>query len=82
LADLYVIDEIGKMELLSHKFRIRIIELLAQPTNLLATISKKGNGFIEQIERRSELEIIEVTRKNRNQLAEELTRKIKIQLGK
>jgi nucleoside-triphosphatase len=82
LVDLYVIAEIGKMELLSHKFRTRIIELLAQPTNLLATISKKGNGFIEQIKGRSELEIIEVTRKNRDQLAEELARKIKLQLGK
>ena len=82
LVDLYVIDEIGKMELLSSQFRIRIIELLAQPTNLLATISKKGNGLIEQIKRRSDLEIIEVTRKNRDQLPEELAGKIKIQLGK
>jgi nucleoside-triphosphatase len=82
LVDLYVIDEIGKMELLSGQFRTRIIELLAQPTNLLATVSKKGNGLLEQIKRRSDLEIIEVTRKNRDQLPEELARKIKIQLGK
>jgi nucleoside-triphosphatase len=70
------------MELLSGQFRTRIIELLAQPTNLLATVSKKGNGLLEQIKRRSDLEIIEVTRKNRDQLPEELARKIKIQLGK
>lgn len=81
-ADLYVIDEIGKMELLSRQFRIRIIELLRQPTNLLATIAKKGNGFIDQIKRRSDVEIIEVTRKNRDELPEELAWKIKIQLGK
>jgi nucleoside-triphosphatase len=81
-ADLYVIDEIGKMELLSRQFRIRIIELLAQPTNLLATITKKGDGFIDQIKRRSDVELIEVTRKNRDELPEELARTIKIQLGK
>jgi nucleoside-triphosphatase len=81
-ADLYVIDEIGKMELLSRRFRSRIIELLAQPTNLLATISKKGNGLIDQIKRRIDIEIIEVTRKNRDELPEELARKIKIQLRK
>jgi nucleoside-triphosphatase len=81
-ADLYVIDEIGNMELLSHQFRIRIIELLAQPTNLLATITKRGNGFIDQTKRRSDIEIIEVTRKNRDELPEELARKIKNQLGK
>jgi nucleoside-triphosphatase len=79
-ADLYVIDEIGKMELLSRQFRVRIIELLAQPTNLFATISKKGDGFIDQIKRRSDIEIIEVTRKNRDELPEELARKIKTQL--
>jgi nucleoside-triphosphatase len=81
-ADLYVIDEIGKMELLSRQFRIWIIGLLAQPTNLLATIAKKGNGLIDQIKRRSDVEIIEVTRQNRDELPEELARKIKIQLGK
>jgi nucleoside-triphosphatase len=81
-ADLYVIDEIGKMELLSGQFRTRIVELLAQPTNLLATITKKANEFTDQLKRRSDIEIIEVTRKNRDELAEELARKIKIQLRK
>jgi nucleoside-triphosphatase THEP1 len=51
-ADLYVIDEIGKMELLSRQFRRRINELLAQPTNVLATITKTSNGFIDQLKRR------------------------------
>lgn len=81
-ADLYIIDEIGKMELLSRPFRTRIIEFLTQPTNLLATITKKGDGFIDQIKRRSDIEIIEVTRQNRDELPEKLTRKIKIQLGR
>ncbi len=81
-VDLYVIDEIGKMELLSRQFRSRIVELLGQPTNLLATIAKRGNGFIDQIKCRSDVEIIEVTRKNRNELPEELARKIKVQVGK
>jgi nucleoside-triphosphatase len=80
-ADLYVIDEIGKMELLSGQFRTRITELLAKPTNILATITKRGNGFIDQIKRRSDVEIIEVTRKNRDELPEELARKIKIEFG-
>jgi nucleoside-triphosphatase len=81
-ADLYVIDEIGKMELLSRPFRNRIIELLAQPTNLLATIAKRGRGFIEQIKCRTDIDLIEVTRNNRDELSEELARKIKIALGK
>lgn len=81
-ADLYVIDEIGKMELLSRPFRSSIIELLAQPTNLLATIAKKGKGFIDQIKRRTDVQIVEVTRMNRDELPEELARRIKTELGK
>lgn len=80
-ADLYVIDEIGKMELLSREFRSKIIDLLAQPTNLLATIAKKGQGFIEQLKSRNDIELIEVTRHNRDQLVTEIERKIKTELG-
>jgi nucleoside-triphosphatase len=81
-ADLYVIDEIGKMELLSSKFRSKIVDLLAQPTDLLATIARRSEGFIEQIKRRNDVELIEVTRKNRDHLPEDIERKIKTELGK
>jgi nucleoside-triphosphatase len=81
-ADLYVIDEIGKMELLSRQFRTRVTELLARPTNILATIAKRANGFIDEIKRRNDVEIVKVTRANRDELPEELARKIKIQIGK
>jgi nucleoside-triphosphatase len=81
-ADLYVIDEIGRMELLSRKFRNKIIDLLAQPTNLLATIAKKGKGFVEQIKGRNDIELIEVTRENRGPLREEIRQRIKTELGK
>jgi len=81
-ADLYVIDEIGKMELLSQKFRTKLIDLLAQPSNLLATIAKKGKGFIEQIKLRNDIELIEVTRKKRGDLPEQIQERIKTQLGK
>jgi nucleoside-triphosphatase len=81
-ADLYVIDEIGKMELHSSRFRNRVIDLLAHPINLLATIAKKGKGLIHQIKDRNDIELIEVTRKNRDALPEEIERKIKTELGR
>jgi nucleoside-triphosphatase len=77
-ADLYIIDEIGKMELLSLAFKTAILQLLAQPTNILATITRRGNGFVDQIKRRSDVDLIEVTRKNRDALPEELAAKLKI----
>ena len=81
-AELYVIDEIGRMELLSRKFRSTIINLLAEPTNLLATIAKKGKGFVEQIKGRNDIELVEVTRRNRDQLPDQIAGKIKAELGR
>ena len=81
-ADLYVIDEIGRMELFSLKFRNKLIDLLARPSHLLATIAKKGKGFVEQIKGRNDVELIEVTRENRDHLAEEIARRIKKELGR
>lgn len=76
VADLYVIDEIGKMELLSSRFRNRLIELMARPSNLLATIAKKGKGFVDQLKNRNDIELIEVTRDNRDDLPAHLAERI------
>jgi nucleoside-triphosphatase len=80
-ADLYIIDEIGKMELLSLAFKAAIVELLAQPTNILATITRRGNGFVDQIKRRSDVDLIEVTRSNRDELPEKLAAAIMSHFG-
>lgn len=75
-ADLYVVDEIGKMELLSEKFTRQLIDLLARPTSILATIAKKGRGLIEQIKKRDDVELIELTSANRDRLPEEIAERI------
>jgi nucleoside-triphosphatase THEP1 len=69
------------MELLSQKFRTKAIDLLAQPSNILATIAKKGKGFIEQIKARNDIERIDVTRENRDQLFVEIAKRINGELG-
>lgn len=81
-ADLYVIDEIGKMELFSQKFRAKTIDLLAQPSNVLATIAQKGKGFIEQLKARNDVELIEVRRENRDRLCVEIAQRINGELGR
>ena len=79
-VDLYVIDEIGKMELLSRQFRVRISELLARPTNVFATIAKKANGFLNEMKHRSDVEIVEVTRRNRDVLPDQIAARIILEL--
>jgi nucleoside-triphosphatase THEP1 len=75
-VELYVIDEVGKMELLSRKFAARLVELLAGPTPILATIAQKGTELIEQIKNRDDIELIEITRKNRDGLVNEIQARI------
>ncbi len=75
-AELYVIDEIGKMELMSKKFRESIISLLAQQSNLLATVAVRGKGFLDQVKGRNDVELVEVTKENRDLLPETMTVKI------
>jgi nucleoside-triphosphatase THEP1 len=63
---LVVIDEIGKMELLSPRFEKAIYKLLSQPNPLIATVGKISHPLVEKIMR--EERIFEVSRKNRKEM--------------
>lgn len=60
--ELIIIDEIGKMECFSEKFRNLILGLMDKGFPLLATIALSGPPFIERIKARPEAEIIRLTR--------------------
>jgi nucleoside-triphosphatase len=69
-ADVFVVDEIGKMECFSEAFCAAIERLLDDPRPLLGTIALRGPAFIQQVRRRTDVELIEVTRANRQALPE------------
>ncbi len=69
-ADLYVVDEIGKMECLSEGFVAAMRALLAADRPVLATIARRGSGFIAEVKRRGDTELWEVTARNRELLPE------------
>jgi nucleoside-triphosphatase len=71
-SQLVVIDEIGKMECLSPKFVTLVNELLASKKMVLATIALKGGGVIGEIRRRQDIQLFEITPRNRNLLASEI----------
>lgn len=71
-TDLYLIDEIGKMECFSAKFTRFITELLDLRFTLVATIALKGGGFIDQVKSRPDVEIWQVTKQNRDQLSDQI----------
>jgi hypothetical protein len=65
---LIVIDEIGKMELFSSRFRTLLRQILNGKKWLLASIALHGKGLIEDIKRRPDIHLVEVNRINREDL--------------
>lgn len=66
--DLWLIDEIGKMESLSGEFRNFIEHCLQNTIQVIATISISAGGWIENIRRRKDIKLMEVNEKNRDDL--------------
>ena len=69
---LIIIDEIGKMECLSLEFKRLIKEVLDSEKMVIATIAFKGSGFIEEIKKRNDVRLFEITEKNRDSLLLEI----------
>jgi nucleoside-triphosphatase len=67
-VDLLVIDEIGKMECLSPAFVAAARRALTAPIPLLGTVALAGGGFIAEAKRTPGVEVVEVSRENRNRL--------------
>ena len=72
-TDLIVIDEIGKMECFSGKFKTLLTSILDSEKSVIATLALKGVGVIEQIKFRPDIRLFEVTRDNRNRLAKDIS---------
>jgi nucleoside-triphosphatase len=65
---LYLVDEIGKMECLSPGFVEAMRVLLGSQRPVVATIGRKGRGFIDEVKARDDVELVEVTHANRGAL--------------
>lgn len=75
-AELLIIDEIGKMECLSREFIAVVNAILDSNRFLVGTIALRGSGPIEKIKRRRDINIIEITARNRDSLPAEVIRLI------
>lgn len=75
--DLVVIDEIGKMELLSEKFRDTVMEIIDSGKKVLGTIMLQANPFADAIKRKPQVNLLTVTPENRQQVLAEVLRWLK-----
>jgi nucleoside-triphosphatase len=67
-AQVYLVDEIGKMECLSDRFVSAMRALLTGQTPVIATVGLRGGGFIAEVKRSEGCVLWEVTRVNRDAL--------------
>lgn len=63
-----ILDEIGKMECFSPLFMEAAKRALDSPNIVIGTITLGGTDFILEVKNRPDIEIIEVTQENRDQL--------------
>jgi nucleoside-triphosphatase len=71
-AALVVIDEIGKMELLSNRFRQAVLSALESGKPVLASIMLAPQPWADAIKARPEAEVILLTEANRSQVQDDL----------
>jgi len=76
--ELVIVDEIGKMECFSARFRKVVLELLDSERWVIATIALKGGGIIEEIKRRQDMRLFEINFGNRESLVTEILKEIRI----
>jgi len=80
-AQLIVIDEIGKMELLSNRFRQAVLAALECGKPVLATIMLAAHPWADALKRRPEVALLVLTEANRAQVAGDLLTQIRSLLG-
>lgn len=74
IKEIVVIDEIGRMECLSARFRQTLDQVLDSSNRVVGTIALKGDTFISAIKARPDTLVIPVSEKNRQTLAHEILR--------
>ena len=74
---LVVIDEIGKMELLSERFREAVLKIMESPVKVLGTIMLSPYPWADELKRLPLVRLRELTRANRQEVRAELAQWLK-----
>jgi len=71
-AELFVIDEIGKMECLSGKFVAAVRRLFESEKSVLATVAQKGSALISEVKSYTDVVLFNLTRQNYDETIAEI----------
>ena len=76
-AEIVVIDEIGKMELFSSRFRKAVLSALESPKPVLATVKMRPCGCTLKIKDRKDVLFFWLKEKNRKEVEEKVKEKLR-----
>ena len=71
-AELFVIDEIGRMECFSQKFIAAVRRLFASDKAVLATVARRGGRLIAEVKTYPAVKLFNLTRENRDKTIAEI----------
>ncbi|MCM8775729.1 MAG: NTPase [Candidatus Omnitrophica bacterium] len=80
-SDILILDEIGKMEIVSPRFRELVEKALDSRRRVLATVPCYYLPFVAMLKRRSDVFVAEVTRDNRNAWPVAILKGLRLQSG-
>jgi len=72
-ADLFAVDEIGRMECFSEKFAQAVRRLFASDACVLATVALKGGGLIQEVKSYPTVRLMHLTTENRDEVTRQVT---------
>jgi nucleoside-triphosphatase len=76
-CEVVVIDEIGKMELFSEKFKKTVLEIIESGKKVLGTIMLKPDPWADDLKQKPQVKLVTLTRTNREQVLTEIREWIK-----
>jgi nucleoside-triphosphatase len=76
-AELFIIDEIGKMECFSKKFVTAVRQLFTSDKSILATVARKGGGLISEVKNAPDVKQFNLTAQNRDKTIAEILLSLK-----
>lgn len=71
-AELFILDEIGKMECFSERFVAAVRRLFASEKSVLITVARKGAGLISEVKNYPGTRLFNLTRENRDETIAEI----------
>jgi nucleoside-triphosphatase len=71
-AEIFIIDEIGKMECLSQEFTAAVRQLFNSDKAVLATVAKKGDELISEVKRYPDVKLFNLTRHGNEKVMTEI----------